>query len=378
MTQAPGWYPDPWRVASWRWWDGIVWTPHVAGPPPGTGVASRPPRLPNWLSGWVIGFGIVSMLLVVVTAILAPLSIPLGLIPFAIVLPTLNWLDRVEPEPRASRVHAVLWGATVSAVVAIVINTIVAFVLGDILAAVVSAPVVEEATKGLGVLWAVRRNDVDGVMDGIVYAGWVALGFALVENFSYFANAGAEGSLLAVFVLRGLFTPFAHPLFTAWTGLAIGLAVSRGRNPWTWSLWGLALAIGSHAAWNGSLTAADTEAGVLIVLVAMAGFVILFITAATMVVLARQMERRQFTERVPFLAARYGLSPAEVGQFLAWSTLLRTRRALPRRARRSFDEMHRALARLACLHTRATAPTAAEEAVLIEQLQHARRGSVRP
>jgi len=342
------------------------------------GSAARAPRLPNWLSGWVTGFGVVAVLIVVVTAIVAPLSIPLGLIPFAIVLPTLNWLDRVEPEPRASRVHAVLWGATVSAVVAIVINTIVALALGDVVAAVVSAPVVEEATKGLGVLWAVRRNDVDGVMDGIVYAGWVALGFALVENFSYFANAGAEGSLLAVFVLRGLLTPFAHPLFTAWTGLAVGLAVSRGRNPWTWSLWGLALAVASHAAWNGSLTAADTQAGPIILLVAMVGFVVLFVTAATMVVLARQTERRQFTERVPFLAARYGLSPAEVGPFLAWSTLLRTRRSLPRGARRSFDEMHRALARLACLHGRPGVPTQAEEAVLFEQLQHARRGSVRP
>lgn len=26
-TQAPpGWYPDPWRQAWWRWWDGVRWT----------------------------------------------------------------------------------------------------------------------------------------------------------------------------------------------------------------------------------------------------------------------------------------------------------------------------------------------------------------
>lgn len=30
----PGWYADPWAVASFRWWDGDVWTGWAAGPPP--------------------------------------------------------------------------------------------------------------------------------------------------------------------------------------------------------------------------------------------------------------------------------------------------------------------------------------------------------
>ncbi|HVA44170.1 MAG TPA: CPBP family glutamic-type intramembrane protease [Acidimicrobiales bacterium] len=28
----PGWYPDPWRVAPHRWWDGQRWTPILRGP----------------------------------------------------------------------------------------------------------------------------------------------------------------------------------------------------------------------------------------------------------------------------------------------------------------------------------------------------------
>jgi membrane protease YdiL (CAAX protease family) len=30
----PGWYADPWRVATHRWWDGRQWSPWTYGPPP--------------------------------------------------------------------------------------------------------------------------------------------------------------------------------------------------------------------------------------------------------------------------------------------------------------------------------------------------------
>jgi hypothetical protein len=38
-TAPPGWYPDPWHQAYWRWWDGIGWTAYTeqwlgAGPTP--------------------------------------------------------------------------------------------------------------------------------------------------------------------------------------------------------------------------------------------------------------------------------------------------------------------------------------------------------
>ncbi len=31
-SARPGWYPDPWRVAPHRWWDGGGWTPILRGP----------------------------------------------------------------------------------------------------------------------------------------------------------------------------------------------------------------------------------------------------------------------------------------------------------------------------------------------------------
>ncbi len=114
-------------------------------------------------------------------------------------------------------------------IVALVANSVVAALFGERAAMVGSAPIVEEGAKALGIVWAVRRGQVDGVTDGIVYAGWVALGFAVVEDMTYFSLADVEGALLPVFVLRRILTPFAHPLFTFWTGLAIGRAVHAGR-----------------------------------------------------------------------------------------------------------------------------------------------------
>ena len=92
--------------------------------------------------------------------------------------------------------------------------------------AVLVAPWVEEAAKGAAVLLVLlfRRREFDGVVDGIVLAGLAGVGFAFTENILYFGRAflaGQEQSLTTgffaagiTFVLRGVLSPFAHPLFT--------------------------------------------------------------------------------------------------------------------------------------------------------------------
>src|SRR5438105_15896766 len=60
--------------------------------------------------------------------------------------------------------------------------------------ACVCAPLVEEFWKGLaifGVFFFLRR-EFDGVVDGIIYATFCALGFAAVENITYYARAAIE------------------------------------------------------------------------------------------------------------------------------------------------------------------------------------------
>ena len=106
-------------------------------------------------------------------------------------------------------------------------------------------------------VWIARKS-LDGPVDGLVYAAVTAAGFAFTENILYFGQAvtedGADG-LGATFVLRGLFSPFAHVMFTACTGIALGFGVTRTRGAGTFGYFalGLAAAIALHALWNGAL-----------------------------------------------------------------------------------------------------------------------------
>jgi len=320
----------------------------------------------------VLVCGIVTVPLTVLGAVIEPLAMLLALVPLCVLLPLFSWLDRVEPEPRASRLHAILWGATVAALVSSIVNDLVAFGASMSVAVVISAPLVEETMKGLGVLWAVRRRELDGVMDGIVYAGWVALGFALVENLLYFSQARDDGTLAGVFVARAVFMPFSHPMFTVWTGLAVGRAVAANRRVFPAVLAGWVPAVLTHAAWNGLITlGSESDRGEIALLVFVGVFPLLFLIDVVIVLRVRSAERRRFLAMVPMLAARYGLRPADVAVYCNWRVLLATRRALPRPRRRSFDRVHRALARLAAWHGRSGTADPVDEQRLTHQLEEA-------
>ncbi len=174
-------------------------------------------------------------------------------------------LDRYDPEPWYALLMALAWGAVAACGISALINSLVEAVIGGQAGAfvgmVISAPVVEEATKGilvLGYLYFLRR-EFDGVVDGIIYATFVAIGFAAFENIIYYSRAGldpAEGSLGATFFLRGMLTPWAHPLFTSMTGIGVGMAreTSKPVVRFLAPVGGYAGAVTLHAIWNGATT----------------------------------------------------------------------------------------------------------------------------
>jgi hypothetical protein len=153
----------------------------------------------------------------------------------------------------------------VSVFFAFILNTtfgvVAAGVLGehaDMATAVLSAPFVEELAKGFALfifyLW--QRDEFDNVLDGILYAAMVGLGFAMTENILYYGNALAKGGLgasIITFILRGVVSPFAHPLFTSMTGVGLGLArLAPAGSPMKFfgPVVGLCMAMFLHFLWN--------------------------------------------------------------------------------------------------------------------------------
>src|SRR5882672_3695972 len=117
-------------------------------------------------------------------------------LPVPIYVMLLLWIDRYESEPLWMLATAFFWGAVVAVFVAFIFNTglsIVAAVathsnrVGENFGAVISAPIVEESAKAfiLVVLFLWKKDEFEGVIDGIVCAGMVVRGFAMTENVLY-------------------------------------------------------------------------------------------------------------------------------------------------------------------------------------------------
>ena len=208
----------------------------------------------------------------IVTVFIAILCI----VPLAIVVSVLLFIDRFEPEPLGMKLAALAWGGGVSIFFGIMGNEYVQYsvteqtgdeVQGMIFSVVVGAPVVEELLKGLGVLvivWA-RRTHISSAIDGLVYAGFAACGFLVVEDFTYFVRAVlTDGDLGQTFFQRVVMGVFGHVMYTSCMGWVTGWAVTRARSA---AAGCGAVALGwftgmlLHATWNGTavLSGGDEE-----------------------------------------------------------------------------------------------------------------------
>ncbi len=243
---------------------------------PQVGLTSPIRRRSGLLAVAIVGIIVLSIvMLLVVVYLIAGLGVGgfalggiMALVPLAVVFFGVRWIDRWEPEPRAAVVFAFLWGAGVAVLIALVVGAEIDNVINSLggpgagyefFAAAIQAPIVEETGKGLGVLilfWVARKH-FDGPVDGLVYAAWVAGGFAFTENILYFGSEllNPDGAVFEIFLIRGLMSPFAHVMFTACTGLALGFAARRtgAFGAIGFFILGLVPAILLHALWNGAL-----------------------------------------------------------------------------------------------------------------------------
>jgi hypothetical protein len=227
------------------------------------------------------------------------------------------------------------------------------------------------------------------VLDGIVYAGMVGIGFAFVENILYLAAAyngtdgqgpGGTSALTTTFVVRCLGSPFAHPLFTTFTGIGVGLAVgsrSSAGRVW-WPLLGYVVAVVAHGTWNGT-TALGFSSFAVAYLVLMAPA---FLALVALAVWARHAERRMLTTALTDAAHR-GLIPAtDIG----WVVDLRARRRSRAHARavggrgaeRAMRDYQQAAIELGFLHYRLLRGTPPPDYAARGQQFLQRIGALRP
>jgi len=314
--------------------DGAALRPSVAtGPPVGGPVGSpvavaggvgRGRRVRDVLVAAVLAVVITAGLLRVLTIILAEngpsavvVGLALALLPVLLVGAAFLWLDRFEAEPPGLLLLALGWGGGVATAVALAVNSEASLLLdapgtpGPVSLGVV-APVTEEVAKALGVVavLVLRRREFDGVVDGVVYAGVVGIGFAFVENVLYFSGAlvaGGTSQLAVTFVLRAVVSPFAHPLFTVAVGIGIGLAVSRtGGARWLLPVAGFLVAVVLHSLWNLSTFAPLGFPAVYLVLQ-----VPVFAGVVAIAVLARRREGRVLRAQLDTYARAGWVTPAE-------------------------------------------------------------------
>lgn len=270
-----------------------------------------------------------------------------ALIPVIPVVAGFLWVDRWEPEPARLLLAAFAWGSCVAALTALVVNDTAASLLGagpdGLVAPLLSAPLAEEALKAVFVvvMWRLLHNEFDGVVDGIVYAGITAAGFAFTENIFYFGSAFVHGGIgdtgsgmIGVFVLRGVFSPFIHPLFSVMTGAGIGLAAATSA---VWlrvaaPLGGYLLAVVLHGSWNAAALAADGTA-----LTGYYFLVIVPVLAATVLfaMWQRNREQRVVAAGLPAMVTAGWIAPSEVRLLSSLAGRRRWRAEVRRRSGRT-------------------------------------------
>ncbi len=192
----------------------------------------------------------------------------------------LYFLDRYEKEPLRLLFGAFGWGAIVAAGGAFIINTMMGLGIYQITQSeyatqltisTLIAPGVEETLKGGAVLivFLLFRSEFDSLLDGVIYGGITALGFAATENIWYIHQLGylqnSWQGLLDLTLIRSVLVGWQHPFYTAFIGL--GFAVSRRSTQkiWIWitPLIGWSIAVTFHLLHNLFSGLLHSRAGVI-------------------------------------------------------------------------------------------------------------------
>ena len=240
--------------------------------------------------------------------LLAATGVPAGVIIYR--------LDQFEPEPAALIAIALLWGGVVAVTFGGITNAAALSFLQHVLpgrtvdawGAAIVAPIDEELYKGAGlvIIYLMARQELDGVMDGLVYGAMIGLGFQVIEDIQYFMTAagqsggGQGGAVVSAFFLRVVISGlYSHLLFTGLMGFGFAYFVTQrgrqlGRRLGVFGLFAF-LAWAAHFVWNSpwldSLMSGSNGAFILALILKGVPFLVLLVL---MTIFARRRERRAF------------------------------------------------------------------------------------
>lgn len=169
--------------------------------------------------------------------------------------------DRHEPEPKKVVALALAGGIFFAPFLSIVVEKILTLLIKPFpplvqlfLQSNVFAPVVEEVAKGMVLLFLYKkwRDEMDGLVDGLVYGALVGFGFGLTETIAYLLYSIHQPFVWNSQLIGRLFLfGFSHALFTSFTGLGLGmLRWTASRYRAIFPVLGLGLAILAHATHN--------------------------------------------------------------------------------------------------------------------------------
>jgi protease PrsW len=227
------------------------------------------------------------------TSALLVASLFAGFLPMLLWAYIVWWMDRFEKEPVILLGLAFFWGAAPATLFALISEFVLNIPLGRwlggqslpfyFMSTGVIGPVVEEIVKAFGILclFFLAQSEIDGPLDGVIYAIFVGLGFTAMENMLFFLSSRTILEWIGLVIIRCFLFGLNHAVFAALIGFGFAMAwhTKSALHRAFWSLGGLGMAIGFHTLFNLSLVLTtpfptffvgsifDTSIGISLVLV---------------------------------------------------------------------------------------------------------------
>jgi RsiW-degrading membrane proteinase PrsW (M82 family) len=192
--------------------------------------------------------------------LLVLLSFLAGFLPMICWALILWWFDRFEKEPFSLLALSFFWGVIPGMGISLLMEFLLQAPPGSTSPAPVSGlhfsrneiliPVLEEGVKLIGLIgiFLAARDEIDGLLDGMIYGAVIGFGFAATENTLFFLSSRNLSDFILLAFLRSVIFGSAHAMFSSLTGLGLALAryARNGLLAVGWMIGGLGLAVAFH------------------------------------------------------------------------------------------------------------------------------------